>query len=256
MSFIIAVIVFITSGLTLYSGFGLSTVLMPILAVFFPITIAIGLTALIHLINNFFKLVLLWHDINWSVTWKFGTSAIIAAIAGSWVLISLSDLPILLSYKVVGKVAAITPIKMTVGILLIIFATVEFLPIGNKIKIPSSFLPLGGLLSGFFAGLSGHQGAFRSIFLVHMHLDKHAFIASNAAISAFIDIPRLIVYGTNITLLRNHVEVHIILIATISALAGTWVAKNKLKKITITDIQKLIAILVYALSILLILGLI
>lgn len=256
MSFIIAVIVFITSGLTLYSGFGLSTILMPIFAIFFPISVAIALTALIHLINNIFKLAVLWHNINWSVTWRFGSTAIFAAIPGAWLLVALSDLPTMISYEIAGKTASVTPIKMMVGVLLMAFATVEFSSVSKKIKPSPSLLPFGGLLSGFFGGLTGHQGAFRSLFLIHMNLDKHSFIATNAAIAALIDIPRLIIYGMNITVLKNHVEVHLIVIATVAAFAGVVVAKNSLQKITINCIKKLIATFVYTLSLLLILGLI
>ena len=43
------------SGLTLFSGFGLGTVLMPVFALFFPLPTAIAATAVVHLANNLFK---------------------------------------------------------------------------------------------------------------------------------------------------------------------------------------------------------
>ena len=43
------------SGLTLFSGFGLGTLLMPVFAIFFPIEIAVAMTAVVHLANNLFK---------------------------------------------------------------------------------------------------------------------------------------------------------------------------------------------------------
>lgn len=47
---------FVASGVTLFSGFGLGTVLlMPVFAVFFPVP-AIVLTAIVHFLNNLFKL--------------------------------------------------------------------------------------------------------------------------------------------------------------------------------------------------------
>jgi len=49
------------SGLTLFSGFGLGTLLMPVFAIFFPIEIAIAMTAIVHLANNIFKLALVVH---------------------------------------------------------------------------------------------------------------------------------------------------------------------------------------------------
>jgi hypothetical protein len=49
----------ISSGLSLFSGFGLGTLLMFVFAVFFPVEIAIALTAIVHYLNNLFKLPLL-----------------------------------------------------------------------------------------------------------------------------------------------------------------------------------------------------
>ncbi|OGA86871.1 MAG: hypothetical protein A2Z90_01050 [Burkholderiales bacterium GWA2_64_37] len=41
--------------LTLFSGFGLGTVLVPVFALFFPVPLAIAATAAVHFANNIFK---------------------------------------------------------------------------------------------------------------------------------------------------------------------------------------------------------
>jgi hypothetical protein len=46
------------SFLTFYSGFGLGTILLPVFALFFPVELAVGLTGIVHLLNNLFKLLL------------------------------------------------------------------------------------------------------------------------------------------------------------------------------------------------------
>lgn len=43
---------FAAAGLTFFSGFGLGTVLMPVLAVFFSVELATMMTAVVHLLNN------------------------------------------------------------------------------------------------------------------------------------------------------------------------------------------------------------
>jgi hypothetical protein len=45
---VIAATALIVSGLTLFSGFGLGTILMPAFALFFPLTVAIAATAVVH----------------------------------------------------------------------------------------------------------------------------------------------------------------------------------------------------------------
>ena len=54
--FVIAAVALIASLLTFFSGFGLGTILTPVLVIFFPVEIAIALTGIVHLLNNFFKI--------------------------------------------------------------------------------------------------------------------------------------------------------------------------------------------------------
>jgi len=48
----IALVAVVVAALTLFSGFGLGTVLMPAFALFFPVPVAA--TAVVHLANNLF----------------------------------------------------------------------------------------------------------------------------------------------------------------------------------------------------------
>jgi uncharacterized membrane protein YfcA len=62
-------------------------VLLPVFALFSPIEIAIGMTAVVHLLNNLFKLILLGKHANKSVVLKFGLPAILAVFGGAWLLL-------------------------------------------------------------------------------------------------------------------------------------------------------------------------
>ncbi len=82
----IAVVALLASGLTLFSGFGLGTILMPVFALFFPVTLAVAATAVVHIANNLFKLVLLARAADWRVVLRFGVPAALAAVAGAALL--------------------------------------------------------------------------------------------------------------------------------------------------------------------------
>ena len=82
---IICLAAFLASGLTLFSGFGLGTLLFPVMALFFPIDLAIALTAVVHALNNLFKFWLLGRHANRGVVVKFGIPAILSALAGGLV---------------------------------------------------------------------------------------------------------------------------------------------------------------------------
>lgn len=124
MTVVIVIVAFLASVLTLFSGFGLGTLLMPVVAIFFPVAVAVALTAFVHLLNNLFKLGIFWKDINWDVSLKFGIPALLATIPGALILTHLEILPSIVSYQLFGINAAITPVKLAIGLLLIFFATI------------------------------------------------------------------------------------------------------------------------------------
>lgn len=256
MTIAITATAFLASLVTLYSGFGLGTVLMPVVAIFFPIPVAVALTAFVHLINNLFKLGLLWRHVSWSVALWFGLPAMLAALPGAWLLTGLAALPEIHRYDLGGVTGEITPVKLIVGLLLIVFATMEWVPALKNLNVPARALPLGGVLSGFFGGLSGHQGAFRSAFLLRAGLDKNQFVACNAIIASMVDLARLMVYGLNFSLIMAHVNPGLLAAATLAALAGALAGVLGLQKITIAFIQKLVAIALYLLGAILMAGLI
>lgn len=254
--FFILLAAFIASGLTLFSGFGLGTILMPVVAIFFPIPVAVAITAIVHLLNNLFKLGFLWQHINKKVLIAFGFPALIAAIPGAVLLDYLSVLEPLASYSWLEQERVITPVKLAAGILLIVFATAECFPILGRITHHRASLSLGGILSGFFGGLSGHQGAFRSAFLVKAGLGKEAFVATNAAIATLVDISRIIVYGLTFDLLMIQSQSELIAFTTIAAFLGVFIGTRFLKKVTIGFIQKLVAVMLYLLGGMLIIGMV
>src|SRR4030042_5961483 len=96
---VICLAAFLASGLTLFSGFGLGTLLLPVMALFFPIDLAIALTAVVHALNNFFKCWLLGRHADRGIVLKFGLPAVVSALVGARVLLYLSDLPPLLTYQ-------------------------------------------------------------------------------------------------------------------------------------------------------------
>ena len=253
---LICIAAFAASGLTLFSGFGLGTILMPVIVIFFPVPIAVAITAAVHLLNSLFKLGLLWRNVNRRVLLAFGIPALLAAIPGALLLDYLSMLEPLTRYQLAGNEHTITPVKLAVGILLIIFATAEMMPFLNRLTDHHLGLPVGGVLSGFFGGLSGHQGAFRSAFLIRAGLDKNAFVSTNAAIAALVDTSRLVIYGMTFEVALIEAQSTLILLATIAAFLGVFLGTRLLGKVTIGFIQKLVAAMLYILGGLLCLGII
>ncbi|MGL4423479.1 MAG: TSUP family transporter, partial [Gemmataceae bacterium] len=105
------------------------------------------------------------------------------------------------------------------------------------------YMPIGGLLSGFFGGLSGMQGALRSAFLARAGLSKEAFVATGSAIACLIDCTRLGVYATALRRVQNDLDYELLGVAILAAFAGAFLGNRFLKKLTMTGLQRLVAIL-------------
>lgn len=247
----ICVVALIASGLTLFSGFGLGTILLPAFALFFPIEIAIALTAIVHFLNNLFKLAMLGKYADKGVVLRFGVPALIAAFLGAKALLLFSDLAPLYSYQLGTKSFNIEPVKLVVAILIIIFAVLDLTPKFSKVSFDKKYLPLGGLLSGFFGGLSGHQGALRSMFLIKSGLSKEAFIATGVVIAVLIDISRIIVYAGIFKTLQDGVNYSMLTVVTLSAFAGAYIGRRLVKKITIQTLHIIVAIMLIMIALML-----
>lgn len=253
---IVCVVAFLVSGLTLFSGFGLGTMLLPAFALFFPIEVAVALTAVVHLLNNLFKLSLLGKYADKTVVLHFGIPAILTAYLGARLLMSLSHLAPLHSYEFFGRQLNVTPVNLVIAVLMIIFALVEIVPVLNRIRFGKRMLPVGGILSGFFGGLSGHQGALRSAFLLRAGLTKEAFIATGIVIACIIDVSRLFVYSGRFAAMNLQENYPLLLAATLSAFIGAYLGRRLLKKITMNFVQITVSVLLFLIAIGLGMGLI
>ncbi|HAH05688.1 MAG TPA: hypothetical protein DCM05_04040 [Elusimicrobia bacterium] len=238
------------SLLTFFSGFGLGTLLLPAFAAFFPVDAAVAMTAVVHFANNVFKLALVGRRADVKVVARFGLPAIAASFIGAKVLLSLTALPVLSSYEAWGRTFHVTWINLVIAMLMLAFAALEAFPSAAGKSFDPKYLPLGGALSGFFGGLSGHQGAFRSAFLVRCGLDQQAFIATGIVVACLVDATRLTVYASRASSAAVAGNLPLLAAAMASAFLGAWLGARLIKKVTILTIQRLIACLLvlFALS--------
>ncbi len=245
---ILSVVAFVASLLTLFSGFGLGTLLMPVVALFFPLEVAIGMTAIVHLANNLFKVAILGKNAVKDVLIKFGFAAVLAAFVGAWVLGLLAENSQPLDYSLFGQNMQTTLLNIIVGGLILIFVILEFSKTFANIKLGPRFLPLGGTISGFFGGLSGHQGAFRSMFLLKAGLNKEQFIATGVMVAVMVDVARLTGYGKDLAADYQAIDWGLVVAASLAAFVGAYLGKKLLQKITIKAVHLVVSVLLVLVS--------
>jgi uncharacterized protein len=241
---VVCLVALLVAALTLFSGFGLGTLLMPAFALFFPVTVAVAATAVVHLANNLFKVALMGRHADWRVVAQFALPAAAAAMVGAWLLGLFAAIPPLLTYGLGHGRYEVTAVKLVIGVIIIFFALFDLSPRLSKISFDRQYLPLGGALSGFFGGLSGNQGALRSAFLLKLGLDKEAFIGTGVVSAVIVDIARLLVYGlvfytTSFTTLGSDI-VGLVIAATLAAFIGSYLGRRLLKKVTLRAVQLIV----------------
>jgi uncharacterized protein len=110
-------------------------------------------------------------------------------------------------------------------LILSIFLIIKF---DKPIKQTDSNLYLGGIASGFAAGIAGTGGAIRGITLSAFQLPKEVFIATSAFIDFGVDISRAAIYVSNGYFSRQYLMLIPFLIGI--SIAGSYVGKLLLKQ--------------------------
>ncbi len=216
---------FIAAIVATLAGFGSSTLLIPVAAMFMDLKSVVFLVACFHLFNNTFKIKLFWNKIDFKTFLLFGIPSIIFAFIGA-TLISIMPVDI---------------VKRILAIFLIVFSIYSLIKPKFTIKETKITAVVGGGLSGFLAGLIGLGGAIRSTFLIAFNLGKEVYIATSAMIAFVIDLTRIPTYlFTKVVQDTSHYVLLPFLV--ISAYFGVRVGKILLGKINQDIFRRIVLI--------------
>ena len=222
---------FIAEIIGTISGFGSSILFVPIASIFLPFKEVLGITAVFHVFSNLSKIALFRKGINKEIIFKLGIPAVIFVIIGA-----------LLTNYIPQKET-----ELGMNIILVILAIYLIITSNKTVKQSNANLITGGVLSGFLAGLIGTGGAIRGITLAAFNLSKEVFIATSAVIDLGVDSSRAIIYIYNGYFLKEYIILIPFLI--IISIAGSWIGKLILKKISDIIFKYLVLILIIATSI-------
>ena len=204
----------IASTVGTLTGFGTSTIMVPVLSIFLPLPVTLLFVGIIHWFNDIWKIILFKKGFNWKLILLFGIPGIIASFLAAKLPIALPE----------------TILERALGLFLVLYVAFLFLKPSWKIKASSSSALLGGTLSGFFSGVFGVGGAVRSTFLTAFNLDKSVFLFTSGVIGLLIDSARIIQYLlSDITL---GFLITALLLCIPASLLGAYIAKKLLDKVS------------------------
>ena len=204
----------VASTIGTMTGFGTSTIMVPILSIFLPLPATLLFVGIIHWFSDIWKMVLFKKGFNWKLILLFGIPGIIASFLAAKLPIALPE----------------TILERALGLFLVLYVAFLFLKPSWKIKASSSSALLGGTLSGFFSGVFGVGGVIRSTFLTAFNLDKSVFLFTSGVIGLLIDSSRIVQYFlSGVTL--GFLLIALLLCIPVSFL-GAYLAKKFLDKVS------------------------
>lgn len=225
---LIALLTLLASIIGTLAGFGISTIMVPILLMVFPLPQTLLLVAIIHWFNDIWKMLLFRKGIRWNLFLAFGLPGIFTSFIGS-------SLSLRISQEILSR---------ALGIFLI--AYVLFITFNQTFKFSQrlSVAISGGALTGFFAGIFGIGGEINAVALSAFNLEKAVYIATAGAISFIIDSTRIVTYIEGGTRLDSDI-LSGFLIFIPASLIGAMIGRRVIEKIPQEKFRNFVAIFIF-----------
>lgn len=213
-------------------GFGIGSLLTPVLAVETGTKLAVAAIAIPHFVGTLQRFVLLRRHVDRRVLLGFGLASALGGLAGA-----------LLHAQVSSRSLAIV-----FGALLLLAAVAEFTGWMQRVRWGRRAGWIAGALSGAMGGLVGNQGGIRSAAMLGFDVPKESFVATATAIALLVDLARLPVYlGTQWEAILQAWP--LISIATLGVVAGTALGTRVLGRLPQRHFRRVIALCLAALGI-------
>ena len=209
------------------TGFGLSTIMIPGMLLFYPLPMTLLFVGIIHLFGDIWKVILFRKGINWKIVLWFGIPGILLSYIGASLSLQVPEIFL----------------KRSLGVFLLLYVLyINKNPEWHLTDTKATSL-LGGSLSGFFAGIFGVGGAIRSAFLSIYNLPKEVFIFTSGMIALFIDITRVSKYFFSSSHILEKEYVLLLLILVPVSLSGAWLAKKIVHRIAQKHFRPILSIM-------------
>ena len=174
----VAIVATLAGGIASIAGFGIGSLLTPVLATRYGMKTAVVTVAIPHLIATVLRLWKLRRYVNRRVLLGFGSmnaaGSLVGAFIHTWV-----DNPIL---------------TMILASLLVFAGMTGVLGYADRMRLDKTTAWLAGTVSGAFGGLVGNQGGIRSAAMLGLGVQGPAFVATASAIGVVVDVVRMPIY--------------------------------------------------------------
>jgi uncharacterized membrane protein YfcA len=234
MSFplLFGVVSVVAAAIAAVTGFGIGSLLTPVLALRAGARLAVAATAIPHFVGTLQRFWFLRRHVERRVLLGFGIASAAGGLTGALLQARASN-------RVLGVVF---------GALLVLAGISEITGWISRLHWGRRAAWIAGALSGGLGGLVGNQGGIRSAAMLGFDVPKESFVATATAVGLFVDVARLPVYiatqGREIGSLWP-----LLLVATIGVLIGTILGVRLLARIQERAFRIVLAFVLLALGI-------
>lgn len=206
------------------TGFGIGSVLTPLLAVRVGTQLAVAAISIPHFFATALRFWRLREHVDRRVLLSFGIPSALGGLTGA----------------LLHSVAANRMLSIVFGAILIFVGSSELTGLSRRLKFGRTTAWIAGALSGFLGGLVGNQGGIRSAALLGFDIRKTAFVGTATAVGLVVDLVRMPAYfitqGGEIAGIWRLVGV-----ATAGAIVGTLIGERVLWRIPELMFRRIVA---------------
>ncbi len=177
--FLVLIAAVVAGGIASIAGFGIGSILTPLLATALGTKLAVAVVSVPHLIATALRFALIRQHLDRHVFLTFGITSGMGGLAGALLHVWLRS--VILSY--------------ILGALLVFAGIMGVSGLASRLRFGRTAGWVAGALSGIFGGLVGNQGGIRSAALFGFEVRKESFVATATAIALLVDGFRMPVYG-------------------------------------------------------------
>jgi uncharacterized protein len=230
---ILAIVAVVAGAVASLAGFGIGSLLTPLLALKTGLGVAVASISIAHFFGTVLRFFLLRRFLNRQILISFGLTSAAGGLAGA------------LLHNIFQNVV----LTIIFGCLLAFAGISGLTGLSEKLRFRGPFVWLAGGISGLFGGMVGNQGGIRSAALLGFKLDKDQFTATATGIALMVDVARVPVYLATQWFQIASVW-QFILIATIGVIIGTLAGKKILEKLPEYFFKKTVAAIILVIGIL------
>lgn len=228
---LIVLAAFIAGAIASIVGFGIGSILTPLLSLQIGTRMAVAAISIPHLAATSVRFWMIRKNVDRRVLINFG---ILSAAGG-------------LTGALLHSIASNPALTLVFAALLIFAGATSVTGYSRRMRFGRKVAWIAGCVSGILGGLVGNQGGIRSAALLGFGLNRDAFVATATAIGLVVDAARMPVYfvtaGSQLLAMPG-----VIVSCTAGALAGTFFGAKLLRRIPEEVFHRIVGAIILALG--------